>query len=53
MLKIYVCEDDLNQREKITKIIKNYLLMQDLDVEFEWAGEDPEKLLDYLMESDD
>ncbi|MGJ8730778.1 LytR/AlgR family response regulator transcription factor [Listeria aquatica] len=53
MLKVYVCEDDLSQREKITKIIKNYLLMQDLDVEFAWAGEDPEKLLNHLMEAND
>lgn len=53
MLKIYVCEDDDRQKAKIVKIIKNYLMMQDCDVAFEWAGTDPYILLSYLEEHSD
>jgi two-component system response regulator AgrA len=45
MLKIYTCEDDKTQRDKITSIIKNYLLMNDADMEFASAFSYPDDLL--------
>lgn len=48
MLKIFVCEDDQKQRDNIVAIIKNYIYMQDYDVSFELATEDPVKLLEYI-----
>lgn len=48
MIRVYVCEDNAAQRENISTIIKNYLLMQDYDAVFEWTGENPNDLLSYV-----
>jgi len=48
MLKIFVCEDDLKQREHIVGIIENYIMMQDYDLMFEFETESPTTLLDYI-----
>lgn len=48
MLKIFVCEDDLKQRENIVSIIKNYIMMQDYDVSFGLETESPDVLLKHI-----
>lgn len=48
MLKIFVCEDDQQQQQKLVETIEQYLYMQDLDAAFEFATPDPQKMLDYV-----
>lgn len=35
MLKIFICDDEEIHRNRITNIIKNYVMMMDYDVEFQ------------------
>ncbi|EAD7632605.1 response regulator transcription factor [Listeria monocytogenes] len=53
MLKIFVCEDDEQQRENIVAVIKNYLYMQDYDVIFGFDTNDPLELLAHLSKEED
>ncbi|MGM9902583.1 hypothetical protein A5844_000109 [Enterococcus sp. 10A9_DIV0425] len=48
MLKVFVCDDEAVHRNRITKIIKNYLLMMDYDIEFQFATENPQDILAYI-----
>lgn len=51
MLKIFVCDDEVAHRNKISRIIKNYLLMKDYDLQFQLATEDPFAILSYISEN--
>lgn len=48
MLKVFVCEDDVKQRENIVSIITKYLYMQDYDMSFAYDTGSPEELLTYI-----
>ena len=50
MISIYLCEDNPKQLEYFTKIIRNFLLMQDLDAELTCSVTTPKELLDKLEE---
>jgi len=45
MLKIYICEDDRIQREKIIEIIEESIMILDLDMSIDLATKDPYELL--------
>ncbi|AYW49574.1 DNA-binding response regulator [Tetragenococcus halophilus] len=51
MLKIFVCEDEHYYRTQIVDVIQKYLSMMDYDIRFEFATEQPQKVLDYLSEN--
>ncbi|MGG5372762.1 LytR/AlgR family response regulator transcription factor [Enterococcus sp. AZ196] len=45
MISIYICEDDQTQLEKMTRFIKRYIMIENLDMSIALATEDPHKLL--------
>ncbi|MGX7172622.1 LytR/AlgR family response regulator transcription factor [Enterococcus ratti] len=51
MLKIFVCDDEIVHQNKITRIIKNYLLMKDYDIHFQLATQDPKAILSYISKN--
>lgn len=48
MLKIFVCDDEIAHRNKLTRMITNYLLMKDYDVQFQFATDDPMMILSFI-----
>ncbi|GEO56970.1 DNA-binding response regulator [Companilactobacillus paralimentarius] len=48
VIDIYVCEDDPKQLSQVVEYIKNYLLIEDLDMRVRIATDDPNEILDYL-----
>lgn len=48
MLKIFICDDEEIHRNRITNIIKNYVMMMDYDVQFQLAADDPYDILSYI-----
>lgn len=48
MLPIFICENDIMQREYIEDIIKKYILIEDYDMEIVISTENPYDILDYL-----
>ncbi|WP_394896694.1 hypothetical protein [Enterococcus hirae] len=48
MLKIFVCDDEITHRNKLTRMITNYLLMKDYDVQFQFATDDPMMILSFI-----
>lgn len=48
MLPIYICEDSLSQLKKITKIIENYIIIENLDMKVVCAEQNPYSLIQYL-----
>lgn len=48
MLKIFICDDEEIHRNRITNIIKNYVMMMDYDVEFQLAADNPYDILSYV-----
>lgn len=51
MLKIFVCDDEIAHCSKITRIIKNYLLMKDYDIQFQFSTQDPLAILSYISKN--
>lgn len=45
MLPVYICEDNIVQLSHFEKIIKNFLLMEELDMELVCASSDPNEIL--------
>ncbi|MBD7911171.1 MULTISPECIES: LytTR family DNA-binding domain-containing protein [Clostridium] len=48
MLKIFICEDDKIEKERLEKIIKNILIIENYDMDIELSTNDPFKIIDYL-----
>jgi len=48
MLKVVICEDNKNQREKITQIVENTILREEFDMELAIASQEPKEILDYM-----
>ncbi|MGH4123314.1 MAG: LytR/AlgR family response regulator transcription factor [Clostridium sp.] len=53
MLKVVICEDNKNQREEITQIVENAILMEDFDMELAIASQYPKEILDYMENNKD
>lgn len=51
MLKIYLCEDMQEQREKISKMIENTVMIEDLDMQLCCVSENPHVILDKIKET--
>ena len=52
MLKIFVCEDNIEQKEKLKNIIENIILIENYDMNLELATGDPHKILNYLKSTE-
>ncbi|MHC1685275.1 MAG: LytR/AlgR family response regulator transcription factor [Clostridiaceae bacterium] len=46
MLKVFVCEDRAEYRDRITKIIENVLLIENLDIKFELSTDNPYEIIE-------
>lgn len=51
MLKIYICEDNCKQLERIKKAVKNTILIEELDMEVALATSDPYEILSHVENS--
>lgn len=52
VLRIFVCEDNKEQRERISKIIKDIILIEDFDMELTLITEKPDDVISYIKEND-
>lgn len=52
MLKIFVCEDNDQQRKRITEIVENIIIIENLDMELALSTEKPEAVLDFIKGND-
>jgi len=48
MLLIFICEDDLAQRQKMEKIVRDYVMIEDLGMEVALVADNPMDVLGYL-----
>lgn len=53
MLKVYVCEDITVQREKVTRVIENIILMENLDMEVAVSSGNPYEILETVKNNED
>jgi len=51
MLSIFICEDDLTQKEELEKFIQNYIMIEELDMKLVLSTNNPEAILDYVIEN--
>jgi len=51
MLSIFICEDDLAQRQKMEKIVRDYVMIEDLGLEVALITHNPQDVLDYLEDN--
>lgn len=51
MLKIYICEDNKEQRERIKNIVSDVVLIEDLDMKINLDTSDPYQLLECIKDS--
>lgn len=52
MLRIFVCEDNKEQRERFAKIIQDITLIENFDMELTMTTAKPDDILNYLSEND-
>ena len=48
MLKVFVCEDNQKQREKLTKIIEDIIIIENYDIDLGFSTSDPYELIDNI-----
>lgn len=48
MLNIYVCEDNIQQRESFSKFIEDIIVIENLDMHLELSTEDPYAIIDHI-----
>ena len=51
MRGIFICEDDDLQREKLEKIIDNYIFINELEMRIELSTANPDDIIGYLREN--
>lgn len=52
MINIIVCEDNYNQRERITKFIEDIIMIENLDMKVVLSAENPEEIIGYLKKNE-
>lgn len=48
MLSVFICEDDLAQREKLEKYVKNFIMIEELEMELVLVTDNPDDVLAHL-----
>lgn len=51
MFKVYICEDDCKQLDRIKKAVENTILIEELDMEVALATCDPYEILNYVEDA--
>lgn len=51
MLSIIVCEDNKEQRKRITKFIEDSIMIENLDMKIDLSTESPDEIIDYLKKN--
>ena len=49
MLEIYICEDNIKQREFVTNFIKDYCILRGLDADVALSSPDPEEIISHYI----
>ncbi|WP_096437912.1 LytR/AlgR family response regulator transcription factor [Alteribacter populi] len=49
MLDIFVCEDDPQQRERVTQYIQDYIMIEELDMNVTLSTDNPDEIISYLQ----
>lgn len=52
MLKIFICEDDKMQRERFLKIVNDFILVNNYDMDIALATENPQEIIEYVKSND-
>lgn len=52
MLSVIVCEDNEEQRNRITKFIEDSIMIENLDMKIALSAEDPEEIIEYLKNNE-
>lgn len=53
MLSVFICEDNVAQRERLEKIIANYIIIEEFDMTLVLSTDNPYNVLTYLTENPD
>lgn len=51
MLKVFICEDNIKQKDRFIKIINNIILIENYDMEIELATHDPYEVINNIKEN--
>ncbi|WP_454055177.1 LytR/AlgR family response regulator transcription factor [Clostridium sp. Marseille-Q7071] len=51
MLNLFICEDNIEQREKFVKIIQDIILIENFDMKLVLSTEDPNQILNHISRS--
>lgn len=52
MLKVFICEDNKEQRERFSKIVQDIILIENYDIELGLVTSDPSELINYIDNND-
>ena len=51
MVEVFICEDELEQRMRIEMYIKNYIMIENLDMALSISSRNPYEILEYIEEN--
>lgn len=51
MQSIYICEDNKSQLNDIKRLIENYIMIEELDMEVALATQNPDSLIESLKDN--
>lgn len=52
MLKVFICEDNKEERERFSKIISDIILIENYDIELELVSSNPNELINHIANND-
>lgn len=52
MLEVFICEDNEEQRKQLTKIISDYIMIENLDMKITLSTAHSKEILDYVKKND-
>lgn len=52
MLNVIICEDNENQRKRITKFIEDSIMIENLDMKIALSTENPMEIIEYLNKNE-
>lgn len=52
MLKVFICEDNKQQRENFSKMVQDIILIENYDIELDLSTGDPNELINYIDNND-
>ncbi|MGX7107256.1 LytR/AlgR family response regulator transcription factor [Hutsoniella sourekii] len=51
MRSIVICEDTLKQRQRFEEVVRNYIMIEDLEIDLALVASEPDSVLEYLEET--